>query len=62
MPFDSRPPREQLVEMMRRIYQFRMTTTSGGNLSIRDDDGTIWITPPRRQGQRARGRHGRRPP
>jgi L-fuculose-phosphate aldolase len=24
-----------------------MTTTSGGNLSIRDDDGSIWITPAR---------------
>ena len=24
-----------------------MTTTSGGNLSIKDDDGNIWITPAR---------------
>jgi L-fuculose-phosphate aldolase len=32
---------------MERIYRFRMTTTSGGNLSIRDDDGSIWITPAR---------------
>lgn len=30
---------------MDRIYRYRMTTTSGGNLSIRDDDGTVWITP-----------------
>ena len=22
-----------------------MTTTSGGNLSIRDDNGDVWITP-----------------
>src|SRR5262249_29247070 len=22
-----------------------MTTTSGGNLSVRDDDGSVWITP-----------------
>jgi len=40
-------PREQLVATMARIYRLRMTTTSGGNLSIRDDDGSIWITPSR---------------
>jgi L-fuculose-phosphate aldolase len=38
-------PRDQLVETMRRIYRLRMTTTSGGNLSIRDANGDIWITP-----------------
>jgi len=40
-------PREELVETMRRIYRYRMTTTSGGNLSILDTDGAIWITPSR---------------
>jgi L-fuculose-phosphate aldolase len=40
-------PREELVETMRRIYRYKMTTTSGGNLSIRDPDGGIWITPSR---------------
>ncbi len=40
-------PAERLVSAMARIYQYRMTTTSGGNLSIRDDDGSIWITPAR---------------
>ena len=39
------PPARQLVDTLRRIYELGMTTTSGGNLSIRDDDGTIWITP-----------------
>ncbi len=39
------PPRDEILELMDRIYRYRMTTTSGGNLSIRDDDGTIWITP-----------------
>lgn len=38
-------PAEQLALMMARIYEKRLTTTSGGNLSIRDDDGNIWITP-----------------
>ena len=40
-------PRDQLVATMARIYRQRMTTTSGGNLSIRDADGSIWITPAR---------------
>lgn len=31
--------------IMQRIYAYGMTTTSGGNLSIRDDNGDIWITP-----------------
>ena len=32
---------------MDRIYRYRMTTTSGGNLSIRDETGDIWISPAR---------------
>lgn len=38
-------PRDAIMETMERIYRYRMTTTSGGNLSVRDDDGSIWITP-----------------
>jgi L-fuculose-phosphate aldolase len=44
---DITHPAERLVQAMARIYQYRMTTTSGGNLSIRDSDGSIWITPAR---------------
>jgi L-fuculose-phosphate aldolase len=40
-------PRDALLRTMERIYRYRMTTTSGGNLSIRDDDDAIWITPAR---------------
>jgi len=40
-------PRDELVETMQRIYRYHMTTTSGGNLSILDPDGSIWITPAR---------------
>lgn len=40
-------PADELVAAMERIYRYSMTTTSGGNLSIRDDDGSIWITPAR---------------
>ena len=35
------------MQTMDRIYRYRMTTTSGGNLSIRDDSGDIWISPAR---------------
>ena len=45
MTFDLLSPRQQLVQIMNRIYYGGMTTLSGGNLSIRDDDGSIWITP-----------------
>jgi len=38
-------PADQLVTIMERIYKHGMTTTSGGNLSILDDNGDIWITP-----------------
>lgn len=38
-------PRDQITEIIRRIYEAQLTTTSGGNISIRDDEGNIWITP-----------------
>lgn len=40
-------PADILTAAMERIYRYRMTTTSGGNLSIRDASGDIWITPAR---------------
>jgi L-fuculose-phosphate aldolase len=45
MQFSLLSPHEQLVQIMNRIYYGGMTTLSGGNLSILDDDGSIWITP-----------------
>jgi L-fuculose-phosphate aldolase len=45
MRFHMLHPRDQLVAIMNRIYNNGMTTLSGGNLSIRDDDDSIWITP-----------------
>ena len=45
MDFELLHPREQLVQIMDRIYRYGLTTTSGGNLSIRDDNGDVWITP-----------------
>jgi L-fuculose-phosphate aldolase len=40
-------PRDEIMQTMSRIYGHRMTTTSGGNLSIRDGEGNIWISPAR---------------
>ena len=44
-PFDSMSPAEQIVAIMNRIYENGMTTTSGGNLSVLDSDGSMWISP-----------------
>lgn len=38
-------PSEQINVIIGRIYRSGMTTTSGGNISIRDENGDIWITP-----------------
>jgi L-fuculose-phosphate aldolase len=45
MQFELLHPADQIIMMMERIYGYGMTTTSGGNLSILDDNGDIWITP-----------------
>lgn len=38
-------PAEQITLIIGMIYRSGMTTTSGGNVSILDDNGDIWITP-----------------
>lgn len=45
MRVDLLHPREQLVQIMDRIYRYGLTTTSGGNLSVLDENGDLWITP-----------------
>ena len=45
MDFSLQHPRDQIVEITSRIYVQGMTTTSGGNLSILDDNGDMWVTP-----------------
>ncbi|MDP3191634.1 class II aldolase/adducin family protein [Rhodoferax sp.] len=45
MKFDLLHPADQIVMIMERIYTHGMTTTSGGNLSVKDDNGDIWISP-----------------
>ncbi len=44
-PFEYLHPAEQIVAIMNRIYENGMTTTSGGNLSVLDPDGDMWISP-----------------
>ncbi|WP_256011113.1 class II aldolase/adducin family protein [Desertivirga xinjiangensis] len=38
-------PRDQIALVMSRIYRRGLTTTSGGNISIVDENGDIWISP-----------------
>ena len=38
-------PAVLIVEIMDRIYKQGMTTTSGGNVSVKDAYGNTWITP-----------------
>lgn len=38
-------PRDIITSVMSRLYGYGMTTTSGGNLSIIDGEGNIWISP-----------------
>jgi len=38
-------PRDLITLIMKRLYGYGMTTTSGGNLSIMDSDGDMWISP-----------------
>jgi L-fuculose-phosphate aldolase len=37
--------KEQIVYTMTRIYERGMTTMTGGNISVKDKNGDIWITP-----------------
>jgi L-fuculose-phosphate aldolase len=45
MNFELLHPADQIVMTMERIYGYGMTTTSGGNLSILDNEDNMWITP-----------------
>ena len=38
-------PADQIVTIMNRVYENGLTTTSGGNISIMEDNGDIWISP-----------------
>jgi len=38
-------PRDQIIMIINRIYKKGLTTTSGGNISIMDENGDMWVTP-----------------
>ena len=38
-------PAESISFIIQRIYRDGLTTTSGGNISVMDNKGDIWITP-----------------
>eukprot|EP00123_Amoebidium_parasiticum_P011282 comp20626_c0_seq1/m.26673 comp20626_c0_seq1/g.26673 ORF comp20626_c0_seq1/g.26673 comp20626_c0_seq1/m.26673 type:complete len:520 (-) comp20626_c0_seq1:126-1685(-) len=38
-------PRDQIVRYMSRLYQEKLTTLSGGNISVCDREGAVWMTP-----------------
>ena len=38
-------PRDQITMIIDKIYRSGLTTTSGGNVSIKDENGDIWVTP-----------------
>jgi L-fuculose-phosphate aldolase len=42
---DDMSPAEAISCIIKRIYRDGLTTTSGGNISMRDENGDIWITP-----------------
>jgi len=45
MKFFQLSPAGQVAAAMRRIYDQGLTTATGGNISLREDNGDIWITP-----------------
>ena len=38
-------PAEEICHIMAKIYGNKLTTVSGGNLSIRDGEGNVWVSP-----------------
>ncbi len=38
-------PRDQIVLAINRVYYMGLTTTTGGNISIMDGNGDMWVTP-----------------
>ncbi len=35
----------QVTICMKMLYERQLTTTSGGNVSVRDENNTVWVTP-----------------
>ena len=41
----SLDPPSQVVSCMTCLYKRQVTTTSGGNVPVKDGNGSIWVTP-----------------
>ncbi len=38
-------PRDQITMIIEKVYRSGLTTTSGGNISVIDENGDVWVTP-----------------
>jgi len=38
-------PHDQITIIISRIYQRGLASTSGGNISVIDENGDVWVTP-----------------
>jgi len=38
-------PRDQITMIIDKVYRGGLTTTSGGNISVIDENGDVWVTP-----------------
>lgn len=45
MEFQMMHPAEQICRIMERIYDMDMTSLTGGNISVMDEEGIMWVTP-----------------
>ncbi|MFH5832193.1 class II aldolase/adducin family protein [Halalkalibaculum sp. DA384] len=45
MHFHTLSPPQQIVTTMKWIYEGGMTTSTGGNISLKEPGGDIWVTP-----------------
>ena len=45
MKITGQHPRRQITEIIGRVYRSGLTTTTGGNISVREENGDIWMTP-----------------
>lgn len=45
MEFQMMHPADQICMIMERIYDMDMTSLTGGNISVMDEEGVMWVTP-----------------
>lgn len=45
MKLTEKHPADQVLDIINRVYYNHLTTVSGGNISMMDDEGNIFITP-----------------